>query len=132
MRRHGGGQEPGNRPGEPAEYFELRCAVVEMFYETLRTENYTVGQAASRCLVEFRREILGGGRDALVVLSVILSRVGHHDPAALVRFAAETDDLLKLAQATDAWEGLCRSAKARIQEDVRFTQEKFRQQRFPG
>ena len=59
---------------KPSNYHELRGSVVEMFYETMRTENYTVGQAASRCLVEFRREILGGGREALVVLSVIRVR----------------------------------------------------------
>ena len=132
MRGQGSGPERSRGPAEPAEYFELRCAVVEMFYETMRTENYTVGQAASRCLVEFRREILGGGREALVVLSVILSRVAHHDPAALLRFASEMDNMLNLVHETQAGEGLGRSARARLQEDVRFSQEKLRQQRSPG
>ena len=37
-------------------YYELRCAVVEMFYEVLQADKSAVGQAAGRCLVEFRGE----------------------------------------------------------------------------
>ena len=70
-------------------YYELRCAVVEMFYETQMEEGYTVGQAASRCLVEFRREALGGQQDGLVVLSTLLSRVARHEPEALANFGPD-------------------------------------------
>ena len=105
-------------------YFELRSAVVEMFYEILLSEHYTIGQAAGRCLVEFRNDLLGGGRDALVVLSVILSRVARHEPAALARFAPEVATLRTLGKKHSCWKGLADGEKTRLEEDLRFTLEK--------
>ena len=105
-------------------YFELRCAVVETFYETLRAEDYTIGQAAGRCLVEFRREAQGGGRDALVVLSVLLSRVARHEPAALARFQPEIGAMQALAKKAVCWKGLAAGERERLEEDVRFALEK--------
>ena len=105
-------------------YYELRCAVVEMFYETLLAEHYTFGQAAGRCLVEFRREILAGGADAVVALSVVLSRVARHEPAALVRFKPELDLLQRLAQDPGARSNLAAGERERLAEDLRFVVEK--------
>ena len=105
-------------------YFELRCAVVEMFYEVLLAERYTIGQAAARCLVEFRQDLNRGGRDALVVLSVLLSRVARHDAKALAGFAPEVATLRTLGKKHSCWRGLESPAKDRLQEDVRFALEK--------
>jgi hypothetical protein len=105
-------------------YFELRCAVVEMFYETLLSEHYTIGQATGRCLVEFRSELQGGGRDALVVLSVLLARVARHEPKALARFEPEVAALQALGKKTICWQGLADAEKKRMQEGMRFTLEK--------
>ena len=105
-------------------YYELRCAVIEMFYETLREEGYTIGQAASRCLVEFRQEILGGGQEAMVVLSVLLSRVARHEPAALEHYAPERSALRALVRKPSCWRNLASGEKDRMREDVRFTLEK--------
>ena len=105
-------------------YFELRNAVVEMFYETLLSENYTIGQATGRCLVEFRNDLQGGGRNALIALSVILSRVARHEPAALVRFAPEVENLRRLGEKHTCWQGLADGEKARLKEDLRFVLEK--------
>ena len=105
-------------------YFELRCAVLETFYEVLLSEHYTIGQAAGRCLVEFRSEAQGGGQDALVAGSVILSRVARHDPSALARFQAEIGAMQALAKQSACWKGLSTSEKERMKEDVRFVSEK--------
>lgn len=112
---------------KPSTYYELRCAVLEMFYETLLAEHYTIGQAASRCLVEFRREVNQGGREALVALSVILSRVARHESAALARFQPEVDQLRVLAKKPSCRRGLASEEQARLQEDVRFLLEKAAQ-----
>mgnify|MGYP003590274520 CR=1 FL=1 len=109
---------------KPADYYELRGAVVEMFYETLLAEKYTFGQATSRCLVEFRREILGGGRDALVTLATILSRLARHEPGSLMRFAPELENLHLYSLNNLFWNGLGREARERLREDVRFVWEK--------
>lgn len=109
---------------EPESYYELRSAVVEMFYEVLMAEGYTIGQAAGRCLVEFRRETQGGGRNGLVALSVLLARVARHEPAALARFQPEVRALAALAKQTTCWRGLAAGEKERLQEDVRFVAEK--------
>lgn len=109
---------------EKGTYFELRGAVVEMFYENLLAEKYTIGQAAGRCLVEFRSEAQGGGQDALVVLSVLLSRVARHEPATLARFAPEIEALRAIGKKSACWRGLSSGAKARLEEDLRFTLEK--------
>ncbi|HAL92252.1 MAG TPA: hypothetical protein DCM68_04420 [Verrucomicrobia bacterium] len=98
--------------------------MVEMFYETLLAEKYTFGQAASRCLVEFQREVQAGGRDALVALSVILSRLTRNDPAALKRFKPELKQLQELAKKTILRRGLSADEKERLQEDLRFVIEK--------
>ncbi len=130
----GGARTPGNRNemmgdtfgkqrGESS-YFELRGAVVEMFYETLLAEKYTIGQATGRCLVEFHHEAQGGGRDALVVLSVILSRAARHEPAALARFQPEIGAMQALAKKSACWKGLAPVEKERLKEDLRFTLEK--------
>ncbi len=109
---------------EKGTYFDLRCAVVEMFYENLLSEHYTIGQAAGRCLVEFRSEAQGGGQDALVVLSVLLSRVARHEPETLARFVPEIDALRAIGKKFACWRGLSADAKARMQEDLRFVLEK--------
>ncbi len=109
---------------EKESYFELRCAVVETFYEVLRSEGYTIGQAASRCLVEFRSEAQGGGRTALVVLSVLLSRVARYEPAALERYQAEIGAMQALAKKAACWKGLAPGEIKRMKEDVCFTSEK--------
>ena len=105
-------------------YFELRCAVEEMFYENLLAEKYTIGQAAGRCLVEFRSEAQGGGQDALVVLSVLLARVARHEPAVLARYSAEIEALRALGKKSACWRGLAAVEKERLQEDLRFVLEK--------
>ena len=109
---------------ERESYYELRCAVVETFYEVLRSEGYTIGQAAGRCLVEFRSEAQGGGRSALVALSVLLSRVARHEPAALSRFRPELDALRALSKKSVCWRGLASGERKRLEEDLRFTFEK--------
>ena len=109
---------------EKESYYELRCAVVETFYEVLLAEGYTIGQAASRCLVEFRSESQGGGQTGLVVLSAILSRVARHDPAALARYQAEIGAMQALAKKSACWRGLSAGEKKRLEEDLRFVTEK--------
>ena len=112
---------------KPSSYFELRCAVEEMFYETLLAERYTIGQAASRCLVEFRSELNGGGQEALVALSVILSRVARHESVALARFQPEVEQLRVLAKKPSCQRGLAPEEQERLREDVRFVLEKAQQ-----
>ena len=109
---------------EAESYYELRNAVVETFYEVLLSEGYSIGQAASRCLVEFRRETQGGGRNGLIALSVLLARVARHEPAALARFRPEANALAALAKQSACWRGLAAGEKERLQEDVRFVAEK--------
>ncbi len=105
-------------------YFKLRCVVVELFYESLLEERYSVGQAADRCLVELQGAVQGGGRNALVVLSVLLSRVARREPAALARFTAETSTLRTLGEQAACWRGLQAEERERLQEDLRFVLEK--------
>ena len=105
-------------------YYELRNAVVETFYEVLLSEGYTIGQAASRCLVEFRSETQGGGRAGLIALSVLLSRVARHEPATLARFLPEINALAALAKQSACWRGLASGEKERLKEDARFIAEK--------
>lgn len=105
-------------------YYELRCAVSEMFYETLLDEEYTIGQAASRCLVEFRGEVLGGGQKAMEVLSVLFSRVARHEPAALANYIPELRALHALANKAQCWKQLSSGEHERMREDVRFVLEK--------
>ena len=109
---------------EPESYYELRCAVVETFYEVLMSEGYTIGQATGRCLVEFRSETQGGGRTGLIALSVLLARVARHEPATLARFQPEVNALAALAKQSVCWRGLASGEKERLKEDVRFVAEK--------
>lgn len=109
---------------EPESYYELRNAVVETFYEVLLSEGYTIGQAASRCLVEFRSETQSGGRPGLIALSVLLARVARHEPAALARFQPEVRALAALAKQSACWRGLKTGEKERLREDARFVAEK--------
>ena len=105
-------------------YYDWRCAVSEMFYETLIEEGYTIGQAASRGLVEFRGEVLGGGQKAMVVLSVLFSRVARHEPTALANYLPELRALQALSQKSRCWKQLAPGEHERMQEDVRFVLEK--------
>lgn len=102
------------------DYFELRCAVLETFYGTMLAEKYTVGQAADRCLVEFRRDVLRAGWEALAVLACLLARVARHDRPALARFAREMAAMQKLAVAPACRQALDRRAWGRVQEDLGF------------
>lgn len=109
---------------EAETYYELRNAIVETFYEVLLAEGYTIGQAAGRCLVEFRRETQSGGRQGLIALSVLLARVARHEPAALARFQPEVRALAAVAKQSACWRGLASGEKSRLKEDVRFVAEK--------
>ncbi len=108
----------------PESYFELRCAVVEMFYGNLIDEKYTLGQTTDRCLSEFQQEIGEGERNALVVLSVTLSLLGRHETSKLSDFGDEIKSLKALSDKADLWEGLSADEKERMQEDIEFTLEK--------
>ena len=105
-------------------YYELRCAVSEMFCDVLLTEGYTIGQATGRCLVEFRTEAQGAGQEALVVLSVLFSRVARHEPATLLRFEPEISALRALGKKSACWKGLASAEKERMTEDLRFVLER--------
>ena len=113
-----------SRTAKPSAYYELRGAVVEMFYETLLAERYTIGQAASRCLIEFRQEILGGKRDALVTLATVFSRVARHEPEALARFGPELKTLEDMSRNALLWTGMGRGVRARLHEDVSYVLER--------
>jgi len=104
-------------------YFELRCAVVEMFYGNLLDEKYTLGQTASRCLSEFQQEVGEGERNALIVLSVTLSLLGRHEMSKLSDFGEEIKSLKLLRDKADLWEGLSADEKERMQEDIAYTLE---------
>lgn len=103
-----------------SDYFELRCAVMEMFYGTMLEEHYTVGQAADRCLVEFQLEVEGGGRTALTVLSCLLARVARHERKALAQFTREVEAARALEKAPACWKGLEKIERERMREDLRF------------
>ncbi len=105
------------------QYFELRCAVVEMFYGNFIDEKYTLGQTTDRCLSEFQQEIGEGGRNALIILSVTLSLLGRHEAGKLSDFTAEIKTLGTLSEKTDLWEGLSEDEKERMQEDIAYTLE---------
>ena len=107
-----------------APYYELRCAVVEMFYETLLEEGYTIGQATSRCLVEFRSEAQGGGQKGFIVLSVLLARVARHEPATLADFMPEVTALRALGKQSACWKGIHGVEKERLREDLLFVLER--------
>jgi hypothetical protein len=109
---------------KPWSYFELRSAVLETFYEALVSDGHTVGQAAGRCLVEFRGEAQDGGQNALVVLGTVLARVARHDPAALARLAPEISALRGLERKSKCWRGMTGVEKERAREDLRFALEK--------
>ena len=105
-------------------YYPLRCAVVETFWGAFAGEKLTLGQAAGRCLVEFTSELAGHGRDALIVLSVVLSRLGRYEPTVLRRFGAELKRMKEISEKPGCWSGLDVSEKARMREDVQLALEK--------
>ncbi len=106
-----------------ANYYKLRCAVIETFYETLLEEKYTFGQAASRCLIEFRREMGGADHAKLIVLSILLSRLARHEPSSLNDFRGPVNTLRDLGRQSSLREGLDPSEIARLEEDLRFINE---------
>jgi hypothetical protein len=107
----------------PEPYFELRCAVVEMFYGNLLDEKYTLGQTTARTLSEFQQEIGEGGRNALVILSVVLALLARHEADALSGFASEIESLRTISANAALQEGLSDDEKERLQEDIAFSLE---------
>ena len=105
-------------------YYALRCAVVEALWDAVAGEKLTLGQAEGRCLVEFTSELAGHGRDALVVLSAVLSRLARYEPTALRRFGPELKRMQEISEKPGCWRGLDASEKARMREDVRLALEK--------
>lgn len=106
------------------EYYELRCTLIELFYETLLEERSSIRQAASRGLVEFQRQVKTGDRDGLIVLSVLLSRVARHESAALKDYVPEVAALLGLAERATNWKALGAAAREQLKEDVLFVRKK--------
>lgn len=105
-------------------YYAFRCAVVETFWGAVAGEKLTLGQAAGRGLVDFRSELAGGGRDALIVLSVVLSRLARYEPSALRRFGPELNTMKEISKKSGCWRGLDAAEKARMREDVQLVLEK--------
>ena len=82
-------------------YYALRCAVVEAFWDAVAGEKLT-----------------------LVVLSVVLSRLARYEPTALRRFGPELKRMQEISEKPGCWRGLDASEKARMREDVRLALEK--------
>ena len=65
-------------------YYALRCAVVEAFWDAVAGEKLTLGQAAGRCLVEFTSELAG-----IVTPPVGVPRLWNTSNIAFATFEAE-------------------------------------------
>ena len=61
------------------DYYKLKYLVTETFYEDILNENYTIGQTANRCFVEFYGELSKNSIESVIVISTILLRVAVHE-----------------------------------------------------
>lgn len=99
-------------------YYQLRCWVVEDFYEFITEEGYTAVQAGARCLHEYGRQLSGGGPEALTVYSTMLYRVARCGAGMLRHFQAEIEAMNRLwnSAAGQAFSG---DALEELTEEVR-------------
>lgn len=79
------------------EYYKLKYYVTESLYEKIVAENYTIAQAADRCLVEFWKQISDGGINALVIYSTLFSRTAFHSPEQLKHFQKQIAKMNQLS-----------------------------------
>ena len=70
------------------EYYKLKYLVTESFYEDMfyEKENYTFGQTASKCFVDFCIPSRENEMNFLIVTSTILARLATHEPKELKYF----------------------------------------------
>ncbi len=79
-------------------YYKLKCLVTESFYENLLDKelNYTIGQTASKCFVDFSRRLSKKNIESVIVISTILTRLVIHEPKELKNFLEDYNKMLEI------------------------------------
>lgn len=80
------------------EYYKLKYLVTESFYEDMfyEKENYTFGQTASKCFVDFCIPSRENEINFVIVTSTILARLAAHEPKELKYFLEEYEKMLEI------------------------------------
>ncbi len=79
-------------------YYKLKCLVTESFYEDLLDKelNYTSGQTANKCFVDFSRRLSKKNIESVIVISTILTRLVIHEPKELKNFLEDYNKMLEI------------------------------------
>jgi len=79
------------------EYYKLKYLVTESFYEEMFYEqgNYTFGQTASKCFVDFCITSSENEMNFVIVTSTILARLATHEPKDLKYFLKKYEKILE-------------------------------------
>ncbi len=100
------------------DYYQLKYLVTETFYENMLDENYTIGQTAGRCFVEFYEELHENNIESIIVISTILARIARHEPTKLKDFLKEYKEMLELLQRINLDESLKEEERKDILYDI--------------
>ena len=100
------------------DYYKLKYLVTETFYENMLDENYTIGQTAGRCFVEFYTRLSKNNIESVIVASTILARVAAHEPEKLESFLKKYDEILKILEKINLDDYLNEGGKEDILYDI--------------
>ena len=79
------------------DYYKLKYLVTESFYEDMFCiqENYTFGQTANKCFVDFCIPSSKNEINFIIVTITILARLATHEPKELKYFLEEYEKILE-------------------------------------
>lgn len=67
-------------------FYELKCLILETFYENILEEKYTIKQSVQKCLIEFYDEINLKNKDSLIIYSSVFEKLAKYEPHSLLLF----------------------------------------------
>ena len=105
------------------DYYKLKYLVTETFYENMLDENYTSGQTAVRCFVEFYTRLSKNNIESVIVASTILARVAAHEPEKLESFLKKYDEILKILEKINLDDYLNEEEKEYLLDDIGYVKQ---------
>ncbi len=91
---------------EHINYYQLKYFLIDLFYENIIKEQYTVGQSADRCIVEFQDYIQKNDLNQLIVYASILAKAADCEKDSLKYFHNEIDIISQLSKTIDLSQAL--------------------------
>ncbi len=106
-------------------YYQLKCVLINVFYQNILKEKYTAHQSANKCLKEFQDDIQKDNLHQLIIYATILAKVADYNEDSLKQFNNEIILINQLSKTIDFSQVLNEDEKISLEQDIALIQDSF-------